>query len=181
MHSRYGKTTSSLDQARIAVHHGSPWQDTPIVQDYIIASSTEAELDAVMAIEALSFPTPWARQAFADELARPWARLQVLRQGTTGPVVGFCNYWLVADELHILNVAVHPDQRRHGHAARLVRHILDEASRNKARVASLEVRVSNQAARALYGKFGFREVGTRPKYYADNGEDALLMDREITP
>ena len=151
------------------------------MQDYTIASSTEADLDAVMAIERLSFPTPWERQAFSDELARSWARLEVLRQGAGGGVIGFCNYWLVADELHILNVAVHPDERRNGHAARLLQHILDEASRNKTRVVSLEVRVSNLAAQALYRKFGFREVGTRPRYYADNGEDALLMDRELSP
>jgi ribosomal-protein-alanine N-acetyltransferase len=105
----------------------------------------------------------------------------VLRQGAGGGVIGFCNYWLVADELHILNVAVHPDERRNGHAARLLQHILDEASRNKTRVVSLEVRVSNLAAQALYRKFGFRKVGTRPRYYADNGEDALLMDRELSP
>jgi [ribosomal protein S18]-alanine N-acetyltransferase len=135
----------------------------------------------VMAIEKLSFPTPWARQAFSDELDRPWARLEVLRQGANGSVVGFCNYWLVADELHILNVAIHPDERRHGHATRLLEHILSEALRNKTRVVSLEVRASNQAAQALYRKFGFRKVGTRPRYYADNGEDAVLMDRELSP
>jgi ribosomal-protein-alanine N-acetyltransferase len=151
------------------------------VQDYIIASSTEADLDAIMAIEKLSFPTPWARQAFSEEVARPWARLEVLRRMKTGDVVAFCNYWLVADELHILNVAVHPDERRRGHAARLLEHILSEASRNKTRVVLLEVRLSNHAARTLYRKFGFREVGTRPRYYADNGEDALLMDRELSP
>jgi ribosomal-protein-alanine N-acetyltransferase len=152
-----------------------------IVQDYIIASSTEADLDAVMAIERLSFPTPWARQAWSDELARPWARVEVLRQGATQSVVAFCNYWLVADELHIMNVAVHPDERRHGHATRLLGHILSEAGRNKIRVVSLEVRISNHAAQALYRKYGFREVGTRPRYYADTGEDALLMDREVSP
>ena len=152
----------------------------PAVQDYIVTSSTEADLDGVMAIERLSFPTPWARQAFREELARPWARLEVLRRVETDDVVAFCNYWLVADELHLLNVAVHPDERRRGHAARLLDHILSEASRNKARVVSLEVRLSNHAAQALYRKFGFREVGTRPRYYADNGEDALLMDRELS-
>jgi ribosomal-protein-alanine N-acetyltransferase len=151
------------------------------VQDTIIESSTEADLEAVMAIERLSFSTPWERQAFSDELARSWARLEVLRQTASGGVIGFCNYWLVADELHILNIAVHPDERRRGHAARLLQHILDEASRNNTRVVSLEVRASNQAAQALYRKFGFRAVGTRPKYYADNGEDALLMDRELSP
>jgi ribosomal-protein-alanine N-acetyltransferase len=59
--------------------------------------------------------------------------------------------------------------------------MLSEASRSKTRVVSLEVRLSNHAAQALYRKFGFREVGTRPRYYADNGEDALLMDRALSP
>jgi ribosomal-protein-alanine N-acetyltransferase len=153
--------------------------DRDTTEDYTIVRSTEADLDAIEAIERLSFPSPWARQAFADELARPWARLEILRHDATGGVVAFCNYWLVADELHILNVAVHPEERRRGHAARLLRHMLDEAGRQAARVASLEVRVSNLAAAALYRKFGFREVGVRPKYYANNGEDALLMDKEL--
>jgi ribosomal-protein-alanine N-acetyltransferase len=134
-----------------------------------------------MAIERVSYPTPWVRQAFSDELDRPWARLEVLRQVATNRVVAYCNYWLVADELHILNVAVHPDERRRGHAARLLQHILEEASRTRMRVVSLEVRMSNHPAQALYRKFEFREVGTRPRYYADNGEDALLMDRELSP
>jgi [ribosomal protein S18]-alanine N-acetyltransferase len=147
--------------------------------DCVLASSREADLDQVVEIERLCFPSPWLRQAFADELARPWARLELLRQGPR--VVGFCNYWLVADEVHILNVAVHPEEQRRGHGARLLRHILDEAKRAKARVLSLEVRVSNAAARGLYRSFGFREVGLRPRYYADNGEDAVLMDLELAP
>jgi [ribosomal protein S18]-alanine N-acetyltransferase len=83
--------------------------------------------------------------------------------------------------VQILNVAVHPEEQRRGHGARLLRHILAEAKRGKARVLSLEVRVSNHAAQGLYRSFGFREVGIRPKYYADNGEDALLMDLELPP
>jgi [ribosomal protein S18]-alanine N-acetyltransferase len=150
--------------------------DPAASNDYLLASSTEADLDAVVAIERLSFPAPWPRQAFADEQARSWARLEVLRQRPSGRVVAFCNYWLVADELHLHNIAVHPEERRRGHAARLLRHILDQAARSKARVISLEVRASNLAAAGLYRKFGFREVGIRPKYYADSGEDALLMD-----
>jgi ribosomal-protein-alanine N-acetyltransferase len=148
--------------------------------DYLLAPSTEDDLDAITEIERLCFPAPWARQLVGESLARPWARLLVLRKQDSGRVVGFCNYWLVADELQILNVAVHPHERRSGHAARLLRHILDEGKRGKARVASLEVRVGNHAAVELYHKHGFREVGLRPKYYADNGEDALLMDLELS-
>ncbi len=153
--------------------------DADTANDYILAHSTEADLDAIEAIERLCFPAPWARQAFADELVRPWARLESLRHGPTGRLVAFCNYWLVADELHVLNVAVHPEERRRGHGARLLRHILDVAAQNQVRVVSLEVRVSNRPAAALYRKFGCREVGMRPKYYANDGEDALLMDLEL--
>ncbi len=140
---------------------------------------SEADLEAVMEIERLSFATPWVRQAFTDEMARPWAHLEILRAQADGRAVAFCNYWLVADELHILNIAVHPDFRKQGHASTLARHILSAARQAKARVVMLEVRVSNHAARSLYRKLGFREVGTRPKYYADNGEDAVLMDLEV--
>lgn len=146
----------------------------------IAAASSEADLDAVMEIERLSFVTPWVRQAFADEIERPWARLEILRDRASGRAIGFCNYWLVADELHILNIAVHPDFRQQGHAATLVNHVLAVGREGKAHVVLLEVRVSNHAARSLYRKFGFREVGMRPKYYADNGEDAVLMDLEMT-
>jgi len=132
-----------------------------------------------MEIERLAFATPWVRQAFTDEMSRPWAHLEILRDPASGRAIGFCNYWLVADELHLLNVAVHPDFRKQGHASALVHHVLATAHQAKARVVMLEVRVSNHAARALYQKLGFRQVGTRPKYYADNGEDAVLMDLEM--
>jgi [ribosomal protein S18]-alanine N-acetyltransferase len=145
----------------------------------IAAVQSEADLDAVMEIERLSFATPWVRQAFSDEMARPWAHLEILRDQTTGQAIGFCNYWLVADELHILNIAVHPDFRKQGHASTLAHHILAAARQAKARVVMLEVRVSNHAARSLYQKLGFRQVGMRLKYYADNGEDAVLMDLEL--
>jgi [ribosomal protein S18]-alanine N-acetyltransferase len=152
----------------------------PVIASAIAGATSEADLDAVMEIERLSFATPWVRQAFADEIERPWAHLEILRDQASGRALGFCNYWVIADELHILNIAVHPDFRKQGHAATLVHHVLGAARQAKARVVLLEVRVSNHAARSLYHKFGFREVGTRPKYYADNGEDAVLMDLEMT-
>jgi [ribosomal protein S18]-alanine N-acetyltransferase len=145
----------------------------------VVTASSEADLDDVMEIDQLSFPTPWVRQAFADEMARPWARLELLREMPGGRAVGFCNYWLVTDELHILNIAVHPAFRKRGHASALARHIVDVAKANKVRVLLLEVRVTNTAARSLYQKLGFRQVGVRPRYYADNGEDAVLMDLDM--
>jgi ribosomal-protein-alanine N-acetyltransferase len=144
-------------------------------QPYLIQPLTPADLDAVMEIERLSFRTPWLRQAFEDELARPWARVEVLRDAVTGRPVAFADYWLGADELHILNIATHPEARRQGHGARLLRHILEVARRASYRTVELEVRRSNLAAQALYHRFQFRQVGIRPRYYEDNDEDAVLM------
>jgi [ribosomal protein S18]-alanine N-acetyltransferase len=140
-----------------------------------ITRALEADLDAVMEIERASFPNPWTRQAFTDELCRSWAYLEVLREAATSRIIGFCNYWVVLDELHLLNVAVHPEKRRQGHASLLLRHILAQAKHHRSRVVSLEVRASNVAAQTLYQKFGFATVGRRPRYYPD-GEDAVLMD-----
>src|SRR5688572_32877346 len=85
------------------------------------------DLDEVMEIERLSFRAPWSRQVFIEELERDWAHVDVIRerQARGGRVVGFCNYWLVRDEVHILNVAIHPDERRKGHGERLLVHVIE--------------------------------------------------------
>jgi ribosomal-protein-alanine N-acetyltransferase len=159
-------------------------RDAPAVAR--IETMRESDLDAVMQIEQLSFRLPWSRQVFMEELGRPWAFLDVVRspgdrdQPRQRPrvrsrVVAFCNYWRVADEVHILKVAVHPEARRLGFGSRLLSHILDFSRRASARLVTLEVRRSNDAAQRLYRRFGFRTVGLRPNYYADDNEDALVM------
>ena len=144
-------------------------------QPYLIQPLTSADLDAVMEIERLSFRTPWLRQAFEEEMARPWARVEVLRDTVADRCVAFTDYWLVADELHILNIATHPEARRQGHGARLLRHILELARRASYKTIELEVRRSNLAAQALYLRFKFQQVGIRARYYEDNDEDAIVM------
>ena len=144
-------------------------------QPYLIQPLTPADLDAVVEIERLSFRTPWLRQAFEEEMARSWARVEILRDTVTGRCVAFADYWLVADELHILNIATHPEARRQGHGARLLRHILDLARLASYRTIELEVRRSNLAAQALYLSFKFQQVGIRARYYEDNDEDAIVM------
>ena len=144
-------------------------------QAYLIQPLTPADLDAVVEIERLSFRTPWLRQAFEEEMARPWARGEVLRDAVTGRAVAFADYWLVADELHILNIATHPEARRQGHGAQLLRHILELARLASYKTVELEVRRSNLAAQALYRSFKFEQVGMRARYYEDNDEDAILM------
>lgn len=136
------------------------------------------DLDEVLAIERASFSMPWSRGAFLYELQQNRvARCSVARQ--EGRVVGYLCVWEVGGELHITNIAVHPAARRQGIARRLLRTALDEARQRGVRLAALEVRPSNQEARALYESFGFRVVGRRRGYYYDTGEDALVMERSL--
>ena len=135
------------------------------------------DLPAVHAIERASFSTPWPDDAYRSELqTNRLASYLVARAGDE--VVGFAGIWLMVDEAHITTFAVHPAWRRRGIGERLLVAVLDVALRRHAREATLEVRLSNVAARRLYEKYGFRPVGLRPRYYTDNGEDALIMTTE---
>jgi ribosomal-protein-alanine N-acetyltransferase len=140
---------------------------------------TEADLDAVLAIEAASFASPWPREVFRRELHDPQlAHLFVARVAAgerQGQVAGYSCAWLVADELHITNFAVHPDFRRRHVGQQLLAGVLTRARELGARQAILEVRASNRAAQRLYGRFGFAPVAVRKWYYTDNHEDAIVM------
>lgn len=157
----------------------------------MIAPATAADLDAIDEIERHSFPNPWPRATFEAELSREGARLVVERAppcasgGAAGRdardliVVGFCNYWIVIDELHVLAIATHPDRRRAGVGGRLLAHALAEGRALGCTCATLEVRRGNAPAIALYQRAGFRGVHVRARYYQDN-EDALVMRCELT-
>lgn len=148
---------------------------------YEIVPMKESDLDDIMAIEKLAFRAPWSRQVFVEELERDWAHVDVLKQREKhAHVLAFVNYWLVRDEVHVLNVATHPEQRRQGHAARLLEHVIAFAHREKCRYVTLEVRRSNTPAIRLYKKYGFRPVGIRPNYYVEDNEDAIVMLLELT-
>ena len=145
-----------------------------------VSPMTLRDLDEVMEIERLAFKAPWSRQVFIEELDREWAHVDVLRDRPGGRVLAFVNYWLVRDEVHVLNVATHPEARRQGHASRLLEHVIAFANRNRCRYVTLEVRRSNGGAIRLYRKYGFRPVGVRPNYYVEDNEDAIVMLLEIT-
>ena len=145
--------------------------------DVVIEPMRPEDLDEVDAIERHSFKTPWPAQVFLDELARDWARVDVARE--RGRVIGFCNYWLVKDEVHLLAIATHPDRRRAGVGRRLMDHLLALARDRASRLVTLEVRRSNQPAIALYERYGFQPVGLRRAYYAEDSEDALVMTLEL--
>ena len=136
-----------------------------------------ADLDAVDEIERHSFKSPWPAQVFAEELAREWARVDVARE--RGRVIGFVDYWLVHDEIHLLAIATHPDARRRGVGRCLLDHLLALGKSRGAALVTLEVRKSNRPAIALYEHAGFAVVGVRPRYYAEDNEDALVMTLEL--
>ena len=136
-----------------------------------------ADLPAVQAIEQASFTTPWPPHAYRSELeSNRLATYVVARVGDT--VVGYAGMWLMVDEAHITTFAIHPAWRRRRIGERLLLSLLDLAVDRRARDATLEVRLSNLAARRLYEKYGFRPVGLRPNYYSDDREDALVMTTE---
>jgi ribosomal-protein-alanine N-acetyltransferase len=136
-----------------------------------------ADLIAVQDIERVSFTTPWPPQAYRQELeTNRLAHYLVALIGDD--VVAYGGMWLLVDEAHITTFAVHPGYRRRRIGERLLLALVDLALARHAREATLEVRLSNLAARRLYEKYGFRPVGIRPRYYSDNQEDALIMTTE---
>src|SRR5215212_6626512 len=135
------------------------------------------DLDEVQRIEQASFSTPWPENAYRSELlTNRLASYLVAR--VDGRLVAYGGMWLMVDEAHITTFAVHPAWRRQRIGERLLLAFLDLARDRHAREATLEVRLSNLAARRLYEKYGFRPVGVRPRYYSDNNEDALIMTTE---
>ncbi len=137
------------------------------------------DLDAIMAIEGNSFPTPWPRSGYEHELTRnEHAHYQVLL-GPEEQIIGYGGQWLVAGEGHISIMAVDPAWRGHGLGELLLSTLVQQAEEAGAERVLLEVRVGNLTAQALYQKYQFVEVGRRPNYYRDTGEDALLMTLEL--
>ena len=135
---------------------------------------TLEDIPAVHTIERASFAVPWPDDAYRNELVtNRLASYVVARAGDE--IVGFAGLWVIVDEAHITTFAVDPRWRRRGVGQRLLLRVLEHSNDRRAREATLEVRLSNMPARRLYEKYGFRPVGIRPRYYSDNGEDALIM------
>ena len=137
---------------------------------------TYADLPQVIAIERRAFPTPWSLAMFVLELSKPSGIC--LTALYDGRVVGYlvCSRYDVV--WHVMNVAVDPARRREGVATALLDHLFEQADKPGEQY-TLEVRTSNDAAIALYERFGFRSAGVRPGYYHDNKEDALIMWRVV--
>lgn len=150
--------------------------------DFLVRLMTPDDLASVVELESRAHINPWSRELICRELEHAWATVFVCEStsdvsGTS--VVGHIFFWLIYDEVHVLNVASDPERRRFGIGQRLV--LAAEATGvNKGAVSStLEVRRSNAPAIGLYRKLGYEQVGVRPGYYASNGEDALVMTKSL--
>jgi ribosomal-protein-alanine N-acetyltransferase len=132
------------------------------------------DLDEIMEIERLGFASPWSRQVFVEEFEQEFSQIVVVRHEDNHRVLAFIIFWVVHDEIHVLNVSTHPDWRRRGLAQRLMEHAIRTGLARNARLVTLEVRRSNRAAQALYAGMGFQQVNVRRRYY-ENAEDALVM------
>ncbi len=142
-----------------------------------VETMTVADVEDVHRIERASFPVPWPDYAFRQEIeTNRLAHYRIVRAGSDA--VAYGGLWLMVDEAHITTFAVLPLYRRQGIGGRLMVELMRLAVDLGARVVTLEVRLSNKPARELYHRFGFRPVGVRPRYYSDNGEDALIMTTE---
>ncbi len=144
----------------------------------------ESDLDEVLALEQASFTQPWTRKMFLGELrGNMFAVNVVARAGeggfgaglAAGTLVGYIMFWVVFEELHVMNLAVRPEARRRGLGTELVRHALSVGAERGVRTALLEVRASNRAALAMYESLGFAGKGVRRGYYDQPREDAVIM------
>lgn len=135
------------------------------------------DLDRVVDIERAGFRHPWSRELLARELGHAWSHilLAVERDAGAERVLGYVVFWLVHDEVHILNIATALEARRGGVGRALMREAHAAGKARGATVATLEVRRSNVPALELYRSLGYRQVGIRPKYYQEEGEDAIVM------
>jgi ribosomal-protein-alanine N-acetyltransferase len=133
------------------------------------------DLDAIERIENAVYPTPWSRSMFAGELAKPSSLSLGGFDPDSGRLVAYLVVSRYVDAWHIMNLAVNPDWRRLGVASRLLDELFELTGNDPRRGYTLEVRVSNTTAIALYEHFGFQSSGVRRGYYTDNREDALIM------
>jgi [ribosomal protein S18]-alanine N-acetyltransferase len=135
------------------------------------------DLDRIVEIEKDGFRHPWSAELLRRELGHAWSTiLLAVEEDDAGErILGFIVFWLVHDEVHVLNIAVAMEARRRGIGRALMEESAAQGRRRAAQISTLEVRRSNVAAITLYRALGYRQVGIRPNYYTDEGEDAIVM------
>jgi [ribosomal protein S18]-alanine N-acetyltransferase len=134
-----------------------------------------SDLPQVIALERRAFTAPWSLAMFVLELSKPSGLCLAAVDNETSKLVGYLILARYDTVWHLMNVAVDPTRRREGIARAMLDQMFERAGRDEA--YTLEVRISNAPALALYRSYGFRSAGTRPRYYRDTGEDAVIMWR----
>jgi ribosomal-protein-alanine N-acetyltransferase len=137
----------------------------------------EELLGHILAIETEAYPEPWTAGMFRDEMRSNRSYFRVAY--TKDRLIGYSGFWLVGDEAHITSVTVDKEYRGKGYGREQLMHLLEIAAARGARIATLEVRESNKAARSLYDSIGFRSVGLRRGYYSKTNEDAIVMLKDL--
>lgn len=133
----------------------------------------EEDIEGVLEIERQCFETPWSLNAFKMELKSDIALYIVARY--EDKVVGYGGLWNILNEGHITNIAVSEEFRNKGIGSKILSELIEVSKSKNTSSMTLEVRRNNESAKHLYKKYGFEEAGVRPKYYADNNEDAIIM------
>jgi [ribosomal protein S18]-alanine N-acetyltransferase len=147
-----------------------------LLNDYIISDMNIENIDDVVNIEQLSFRIQWSKDAFKMEIEKnKCAKYRVLLK--EDKVIAYGGMWIVVDEAHITNIAVHPDYRGIGLGNAIVEDMINLARSLNILAMTLEVRISNTPSIKLYSKYGFKEVAKRKEYYTDTKEDAIIMWR----
>ena len=153
----------------------------PLPNGVRIRRMRQEDVARVVEVEKDGFAHPWSAELLRRELYHDWSVSLVASEDVDGAerVIGFIVFWLVHDEVHVLNIAIALEARRRG----IARVLMDEAAARgrarQARVCTLEVRRSNVPAITLYRSLGYRQVGIRPNYYVDEGEDAIVMVMDL--
>jgi ribosomal-protein-alanine N-acetyltransferase len=146
-------------------------EPSDVTQEVGVRKLAYGDLPAVISIERRSFPTPWSLAMFVLELSKPSGICLAASAGDQ--LLGYVICSRYDQVWHLMNIAIAPDHRGTGVAGRLMRRLVEEAGGKLP--FTLEVRVSNRGAIGMYERYGFRSAGVRPRYYHDNGEDALIM------
>ena len=143
----------------------------------IIERMAESHVSQVAELEKICFSDPWSENSVASELKNPLSCWLVAEED--GVVAGYIGSQTVMGESDMMNVAVHLDHRRKGVAESLVNELIEALKKRGSRCLTLEVRASNEPAKALYEKLGFVQVGLRRNYYRNPKEDALILRKEF--
>lgn len=147
---------------------------------FFLRRMEEEDIPEILAIEKLSFPNPWKESTFRGEIDnKPISFPCVIVHKTKKEVIGYIIFWRLKEEVHINNIALHPDYRRKGIGEAVLGKVLAQVEREGAKYVTLEVRPSNISGLALYRKLEFKVLGIRRGYYHNPREDAIVLGKRL--